>query len=85
VRSICATPSVVDVSWVGAKRCIQTRGLDYWADPSRKQRGEINHWDDGRGVYFDDPNRHLIEAITRPYGASGCEADQPHPLLDCGK
>lgn len=66
-------------------RCIQTRGLDYWADPSRKQLGEINHWDDGRGVYFDDPNGHLIEAMTRPYGASGCEAEHPHPLLDCGK
>ena len=62
---------------------IRARGLDYWADPSRKQRSEINHWDDGRGVYFDDPNGHLIEAITRPYGSSGCEAEHPHPLLDC--
>jgi catechol 2,3-dioxygenase-like lactoylglutathione lyase family enzyme len=64
---------------------MQARGLDYWADPFRKHRGDINHWDDGRGVYFDDPNGHLIEAITRPYGAGGCEAQQPHPLLDCGK
>jgi catechol 2,3-dioxygenase-like lactoylglutathione lyase family enzyme len=62
---------------------IRTRGLDYWADPFRKQPGEINHWDDGRGVYFDDPNGHLIEAITRPYGSSGCEAVHPHPLLEC--
>jgi hypothetical protein len=23
---------------------------------------------EGRGVYFDDPNGHLLELITRPYG-----------------
>jgi len=62
---------------------IQALGLEYWADPFRKKPGEINHWDDGRGVYFDDPNGHLIEAITRPYGSSGCEAKHPHPLLNC--
>lgn len=62
---------------------IRTQGLDYWADPFRKKAGEINHWDDGRGVYFDDPNGHLIEAITRPYGSGGCGAEHPHPLLDC--
>ena len=64
---------------------IRTRGLDYWADPFRRQPGEINHWDDGRGVYFDDPNGHLIEAITRSYGEGGCEAEHPNPLLDCGR
>jgi catechol 2,3-dioxygenase-like lactoylglutathione lyase family enzyme len=62
---------------------IQWRGLDYWADPFRKQLGEGIHWDDGRGVYFDDPNRHLVEAITRPYASNGCEAEHPHPLLAC--
>ena len=42
------------------------RGLPYCSDPFRKQTGEINRWDDGRGVYFDDPNGHLLEIITRP-------------------
>jgi catechol 2,3-dioxygenase-like lactoylglutathione lyase family enzyme len=23
----------------------------------------------GRGVYFEDPNGHLLEIITRPYGS----------------
>jgi catechol 2,3-dioxygenase-like lactoylglutathione lyase family enzyme len=64
---------------------IRSRGVQFWADPFRKQPGEINHWDDGRGVYWDDPNGHLIEAITRPYGSNGCAAEHPHPLLDCGK
>jgi catechol 2,3-dioxygenase-like lactoylglutathione lyase family enzyme len=39
-----------------------------WADPARKQPGRINHHFGGRGVYFEDPNGHLFELITRPYG-----------------
>lgn len=60
---------------------ITKRGLAYWADPFRRKRGEINHWDDGRGVYFDDPNGHLLEIITRPYGSAGTAAEHPHPLV----
>lgn len=49
---------------------IVERGLDHWADPARKRKGEINrHWG-GRGVYFQDPSGHLLEIITRPYGKS---------------
>lgn len=48
---------------------IEERGLDYWADPAKKQPGEINRHDGGRGFYFDDPNGHLLEVITRPYGS----------------
>jgi catechol 2,3-dioxygenase-like lactoylglutathione lyase family enzyme len=47
---------------------IQRLGLDYWADPARTQPGEINHHFGGRGVYFQDPDGHLMEMITRPYG-----------------
>ena len=39
-----------------------------WADPARKQPGRINHHFGGRGVYFEDPDGHLFELITRPYG-----------------
>lgn len=49
---------------------IQQRGLDYWADPGRSQKGRINHHFGGRGVYFQDPSGHLLEIITRPYGSS---------------
>ena len=48
---------------------IQEQGLDFWADPMRSQPGRINHHDGGRGVYFLDPNGHLMELITRPYGS----------------
>jgi catechol 2,3-dioxygenase-like lactoylglutathione lyase family enzyme len=48
---------------------IQEQGLAYWADPARSKPGEINHHFGGRGVYFADPDEHLMELITRPYGA----------------
>ncbi|MFT5418560.1 MAG: catechol 2,3-dioxygenase-like lactoylglutathione lyase family enzyme [Gammaproteobacteria bacterium] len=57
------------------------RKLSYWADPALKKANKINRWDDGRGVYFDDPNGHLLEVITRPYGSGGSDAIYPHPLL----
>jgi catechol 2,3-dioxygenase-like lactoylglutathione lyase family enzyme len=38
----------------------------YWADPGKTQVGEINHWNGGRGCYFEDPDGHLLEILTRP-------------------
>jgi catechol 2,3-dioxygenase-like lactoylglutathione lyase family enzyme len=60
---------------------IEQRRLPYWADPSQKKSQQINHWDDSRGVYFKDPNGHLLEILTRPYGSAGTEAQSPHPLI----
>ena len=48
---------------------IQRDGIPYWADPARSRSQQINHNDGGRGVYFDDPDGHFLEAITRPYGS----------------
>jgi len=45
------------------------RGLEHWADPQRSEPGRINHHDGGRGVYWADPDGHLLEIITRPYGS----------------
>jgi extradiol dioxygenase family protein len=50
---------------------IKARGLDYWADPAGKRKGEISRHDGGRGVYWRDPNGHYLEIITRPYGSGG--------------
>jgi catechol 2,3-dioxygenase-like lactoylglutathione lyase family enzyme len=50
---------------------IKSRDLPYWADPYRRQPGQINTRDDGRGVYWPDPNGHLLEILTRPYGSGG--------------
>ncbi|MET0660481.1 MAG: VOC family protein [Steroidobacteraceae bacterium] len=49
---------------------IQSRGLEYWADPAHRRARQINHNDGGRGVYWNDPNGHYLEIITRPYGSS---------------
>jgi catechol 2,3-dioxygenase-like lactoylglutathione lyase family enzyme len=46
---------------------IRAQGIAYWADPARTQPDEINHHFGGRGVYFRDPDGHLLEFITRPY------------------
>lgn len=50
---------------------IEARGLPYWADPGKSRRGKINTADGGRGAYFEDPNGHMLEIITRPYGSGG--------------
>jgi catechol 2,3-dioxygenase-like lactoylglutathione lyase family enzyme len=50
---------------------IRGRNLSYWADPGQTRSGEINRHDDGRGLYFEDPDGHLLEIITRPYGSGG--------------
>ncbi len=48
---------------------IQQRGLPYWADPGHQQAGQINRNDGGRGVYWNDPDGHYLEILTRPYGS----------------
>jgi catechol 2,3-dioxygenase-like lactoylglutathione lyase family enzyme len=50
---------------------IRERKLPYWADPGQARQGEINRHDGGRGLYFEDPDGHLLEIITRPYGSGG--------------
>lgn len=59
---------------------VRHRNLPYWADPMHNPN-EVNAWDDGRGVYFDDLDGHCLEIITRPYGSGGTEAQHVHPLV----
>lgn len=48
---------------------IRDTGLMYWADPFHHRPQEINRNDGGRGTYFEDPNGHSLEILTRPYGS----------------
>ncbi len=48
---------------------IRERKLSYWADPYHREPDEINTRDGGRGLYFDDPDGHNLEILTRPYGS----------------
>lgn len=50
---------------------IRERNLPYWADPHHRESNKINNRDGGRGFYFEDPNGHNLEIITRPYGSGG--------------
>jgi catechol 2,3-dioxygenase-like lactoylglutathione lyase family enzyme len=48
---------------------LRAAGQIYWADPARTKPNEINRHFGGRGLYFEDPDGHLLEVITRPYGS----------------
>jgi catechol 2,3-dioxygenase-like lactoylglutathione lyase family enzyme len=50
---------------------IRERDVAYWADPGQTRREQINTRDGGRGLYFEDPDGHLLEILTRPYGSGG--------------
>jgi catechol 2,3-dioxygenase-like lactoylglutathione lyase family enzyme len=52
----------------GALARVRERTPEIWADPAKQQPGRINRHFGGRGVYFDDPDGHLFEIITTPYG-----------------
>jgi catechol 2,3-dioxygenase-like lactoylglutathione lyase family enzyme len=60
---------VSDTEFDAAFDRIKARGILHWADPARTRPGEINTHFGGRGVYFADPDDHLMELITRPYGS----------------
>jgi catechol 2,3-dioxygenase-like lactoylglutathione lyase family enzyme len=47
---------------------LREKGVLFYADFMRKKSGEINHLYGGRGVYFNGPDGHLFEIITKPYG-----------------
>ena len=47
---------------------IEGQGVGYYAEPDRSLPGQINHRFGGRGVYFDDPNGHLMEILTATGG-----------------
>ncbi|HEX8057352.1 MAG TPA: VOC family protein [Novosphingobium sp.] len=60
---------VSDAEFDAGMAKIAEKGLTYWADPARQGVNQINrHWG-GRGVYFEDPDGHFLELITKPYGS----------------
>ena len=50
---------------------LQKAGRQWWADPAGRRPGEINRNDGGRGLYWEGPDGHWLEIITRPYGSGG--------------
>lgn len=47
---------------------LRDRGVPTYADPGHRQEGHNTH-DGGRGMYFDSPDGHNLEVLTRPYGS----------------
>jgi catechol 2,3-dioxygenase-like lactoylglutathione lyase family enzyme len=45
---------------------IRAAGLTYGSDPGDPDNGKLNNWGGGRGVYFKDPDGHLLELMTVP-------------------
>lgn len=52
---------------------VRGQGLPFWAEPgkARGRPGEIYEHNGGRGIYFEDPDGHLLEVMTRPYAIGG--------------
>jgi catechol 2,3-dioxygenase-like lactoylglutathione lyase family enzyme len=44
---------------------IKDAGISYGSEPFSRTDGELNHRRGGRGVYFDDPDGHILELMTR--------------------
>ena len=44
---------------------IKDADLVFGSDPWHLDDRQLNSWNDGRGVYFRDPNGHLLELMTR--------------------
>ncbi|HEU4819620.1 MAG TPA: VOC family protein [Qipengyuania sp.] len=59
---------ITDAEFDAGLARIRAQNLDHWADPARTRPNEINTHFGGRGVYFPDPDGHLLELITKPYG-----------------
>ncbi|MFJ4841070.1 VOC family protein [Streptomyces sp. NPDC088746] len=46
---------------------LEALDVTYYADPNHKEPGCVNRLFGGRGVYFEDPDGHNMEIMTRPY------------------
>ena len=44
---------------------VRAEGIPYGSGPFRLEDREIYHRDGGRGVYFKDPNGHILELLTK--------------------
>lgn len=45
---------------------IKKAKIKYGSAPWSLEDGELNDWNGGRGVYFRDPNGHVLELMTVP-------------------
>ncbi|GGZ00107.1 VOC family protein [Streptomyces nitrosporeus] len=46
---------------------LEAVGVTYYADPGHTEPGRTDSLFGGRGAYFEDPDGHNMEIMTRPY------------------
>jgi len=57
---------VSDTEFDAIFKRVQDAGIPFGSHPWNAENKELNSWNGGRGVYFRDPNGHLLELLTRP-------------------
>ena len=62
---------------------IKAAGLAYGSDPSHLDNGKLNAWGGGRGVYFTDPDGHVLELMTVPQWACLIRLSRPPTSRSC--
>jgi catechol 2,3-dioxygenase-like lactoylglutathione lyase family enzyme len=61
---------VSEAEFDAALQRMRKADVKFYANYDETGPDEINHLYGGRGFYFYDPDGHLFELITRPYGAA---------------
>lgn len=56
---------VSDAEFSAIFKRVQEAGLAYGSEPWHLENRKLNDWNGGRGVYFRDPNGHILELMTR--------------------
>jgi catechol 2,3-dioxygenase-like lactoylglutathione lyase family enzyme len=59
---------VSDAEFDAILKRVQGAGIKFGSHPWDLENGKLNDWNGGRGVYFCDPNGHILELMTRTQG-----------------
>ena len=57
---------VSDAEFDAILQRVQDAGLAFGSGPRSLEDGKLNDWNGGRGVYFRDPDGHILELMTVP-------------------
>ncbi|MBF9068955.1 VOC family protein [Streptacidiphilus fuscans] len=58
---------VPDEAFDGMIARLEAAHVTYYGDPQHTRPGELSAYFGGRGAYFEDPDGHNMEILTRPY------------------
>jgi catechol 2,3-dioxygenase-like lactoylglutathione lyase family enzyme len=57
---------VSDAEFDAILQRVKAAGLAFGSGPWGLEDGQLNNWNGGRGVYFRDPDGHVLELMTVP-------------------